>query len=66
MTLLARLYVELVREHRRVVAEYSGNFGGHVGIREGWVPWDEDTLTEACHCCDLLEEARKASINEEE
>ena len=44
----------LVGEHRKAVAEWSGNFGGHVGIRDGWVEYDDETEIEACNVCDLL------------
>lgn len=44
----------LIREHRKVVSEWSGNFGGHVGVREGWVEFDADTPVEDCETCDLI------------
>ena len=60
----ARLYASapelleaLKEEHRRVVSEFSGNFAGHVSIREGWVEWDEETRPEKCGICELIAKA---------
>jgi hypothetical protein len=44
----------LIGEHRKAVAEHSGNMGGHVGIRDGWVEHDADTPTEVCEVCDAI------------
>ncbi len=46
----------LVQEHRRVVSEYSGNFAGHVGIRDGWVEYDGNETIEDCDVCAALRE----------
>jgi hypothetical protein len=44
----------LIGEHRKAVSEWSGNFGGHVGIRDGWVEYDDETPTDECEVCDLI------------
>lgn len=46
----------LVAEHRSVVGAFSGNFGGHVGIRDGWVEYDAETPIEDCDVCAALGE----------
>ena len=51
----------LVQEHRKVVSEFSGNLGGHVAIRDGWVEYDEDTAIENCEVCDALLAARSTA-----
>jgi hypothetical protein len=42
------------------VAEWSGNFGGHVAIRDGWVEYDEETTIEDCDICAALATAKEA------
>lgn len=55
----------LVGQHRSVVSEFSGNFGGHVAIRDGWVEWDEDTTVEECPVCEAIAALRAALAGEE-
>lgn len=47
----------LKEEHRKVVAEYSGNMGGHVAVREGNFSYEEETQIEDCKVCDLITRA---------
>lgn len=44
----------LIREHRSSVAEWSGNMGGHVGVREDHFSFDDETPIEDCAECDLI------------
>lgn len=50
----------IVNEHQSVVSEWSGNFGGHVAIRDGWVEYDEDTAVESCESCAAIDALRAA------
>jgi hypothetical protein len=52
-----RLEAALISEHRKVVAEFSGNMGGHVAVRAEYFDYDEDTPIEECAVCAVLGEA---------
>jgi hypothetical protein len=62
---IATLRAALIDQHRKVLAEWSGNFGGHVAIRDGWVEYDEETTTEDCDICAALATARVATCSAE-
>lgn len=51
---MSALLDALVREHRLAVSERSGNFGGHLGVRAGWVDFDAETPVESCGTCDII------------
>lgn len=53
----------LVSEHRKVVSEWSGNFGGHIGVREGWVEYDDETEIEDCEVCRFLTRSMTVEVD---